>query len=374
MNNLTRNQFFILPLTILSGFLSSGEATAQEEPQTLTISAYTDVYYSYFTNETGANELQPFTTVSPRNKRFGLNVAQIGLGYDSKNVRGNITLHWGDIPKATWSQEFLNVQEANAGIRLAGDFWLDAGFFTTHIGTESFLPKNNFLSSTAVATYNEPFYQAGARLTYEGSEDFYAELWVLNGYNRFLDTNDAKSFGLLFQYNFSPVTSITYTNLLGNETISEADSKRFRSYHNLYLNTSFNNRIFLTVGGDYATQTNSRFPDLLGSAVLYNALATIRYQFTEKFSITGRGEIFKDEYGFITGLVPNRDNEFEGLDLWGATLGSEYRPAPNAYLRAEARYLNLQENLVLFLGDFSPYQRWEFMITMGYQLDKVFNL
>ena len=374
MNNFSRTNFYFLFLILLSGFLFSHEASAQEKPQTLTISAYTDVYYSYFTNEIGANELQPYTTVSPRSNRFGLNVAQIGFAYDSRNVRGNITLHWGDIPKATWSQEYLNVQEANAGIRLANDLWLDAGFFTTHIGTESFLPKNNFLSSTAVATYNEPFYQAGARLAYEGSERFYAELWALNGYNRFLDTNDAKSFGLLFTYNFSPATSITYTNLFGNETVNEADSKRFRTYHNLYLTTVFGEKVYLTVGGDYGTQTNSRFPDLKETAVIYNALATIRFQFAKKWSVTSRGEIFSDENGFISGLIPHRENEFHGLELWGVTVGSEYRPAPNAYFRAEARYLQLQEDLVLFMGNYSPNKRWEFKVTIGYYLDKVFDL
>lgn len=354
--------------------LLSTAGKAQEENPTISFSAYTDGYYSYFTNEMEPNALQPFTTVSPRSERFGLNVAQVGFGYDSKWVRANLTLHWGDIAQATWSQEFTNVQEANLGFRLAEDWWFDAGFFTTHIGTESFLPKNNFLSSTAVATYNEPFYQAGARIAYEGSVKFYAELWVLNGYNRFLDINDSKSIGLLFSYNLSKNTSLTYTNLFGNEAPENSATSQFRTYQNLYLNTTFNEKIHLILGGDVGTQSNSLISAMEETAVMFNALATLRYQFNEKLSVTGRAEIFNDPNGFISGLVPTANNNPQGLELWGITLGSEYRPAPNAYLRGEARFLNLDENTVLFSDNFRRNERWELKFTMGYQLDKVFDL
>lgn len=347
---------------------------AQETSPSLSFSAYTDVYYSYFTNEMEPNALQPYTTVSPRSERFGLNVAQVGMGYNSNKVRANLTLHWGDIAQATWSEEFRNVQEANVGFRLIENLWFDAGFFTTHIGTESFLPKNNFLSSTAVATYNEPFYQAGARIAYEGSEKFYAECWVLNGYNRFLDVNDAKSLGLLFSYNFSENTSLTYTNLFGNEAPENIDFRQYLIYQNLYLNTSFNDRFLLTVGGDLGIQSNSKLPEMEETAVMFNALATLRYRFTDRWSITGRAEIFNDSNGFISGLVPTTNNEPQGLELWGFTVGSEYRPALNAYFRGEARFLDLDENTVLFSGDFSRDNRWELKLTMGYQLDKIFDL
>lgn len=364
----------LLSLLILPFFLPLTKVRAQEEQSSLSFSAYTDAYYSYFTNEMEPNALQPYTTVSPRSKRFGLNVAQVGMGYIAANVRANLTLHWGDIAQATWSEEFTNIQEANVGFKIAENWWFDAGFFTTHIGTESFLPKNNLLSSTAVATYNEPFYQAGARIAYEGSEKFYAEFWVLNGYNRFLDINDAKSFGLLFSYNFKENTSLTYTNLLGDEASENLNFRQFRIYQNLYLNTSFNERFLLTVGGDLGIQNNSRLPEMEKNAVMYNALATLRYRFNEQWSVTGRAEVFNDSNGFISGLVPTVNNNLQGLELWGITLGSEFRPASNAYFRGEARVLDLDKNTVLFSENFSRNNRWELKFTMGYHLDKSFDL
>lgn len=363
-------------LVTIIGIFSASQIYAQDDKKnqfTLALTGYVDAYYAYFTNEMESNALQPYTTVSPRSERFGLNVAQIGLSYNADKVRGNVILHWGDIPRATWSEEFTNIQEANIGVRLAENWWIDAGFFTTHIGTESFLPKNNFLSSTAVATYNEPFYQAGAKLSYEGSDNWYGQLWVVNGYNFFLDANDAKSVGILFSYNLTNNTSITYTNLFGRESLDDSEVNQFRTYHNLYLNTNFNERWYLIFGGDFSTQSNSKLTSK-ETAILWNALATVRYQWNEEWSVTGRGEIFSDENGYISGLVPKLNNQPGGLELWGVTLGSEFKPMENAYVRGEVRYLNLNNETILYLGNLDPNKRWEVNLTIGYQFFKLFGL
>ncbi|MBC9798643.1 outer membrane beta-barrel protein [Sinomicrobium weinanense] len=352
--------------------LCFGTVHAQEKNKTLTISGYIDTYYSYFTHDTDANAFQPYTTVSARNERFGLNVAQIGAHYSSDRIRSNLTLHWGDIAQATWSEEYRAIQEANLGFRIAEDLWIDAGFFTTHIGTESFLPKNNFLSSTAVATYNEPFYQAGAKISYEGFEKLYIELWAVNGYNYFQDVNDAKSFGLLLQYQFNEATSLTYTNLLGRESPDDFPVKQFRTYHNMYLNTRLTDKLFLTLGGDIGTQSNTT-GDGAGTAFMYNALATVRYQVNPQWSVTARGERFRDKEGFISGFIPRTDGEETGLDLWGITLGGEYKPVTNAYIRGEARFLRADKDIAMFPDNHNTNERWELMVTLGYHLDHLFN-
>lgn len=356
------------------------DSTLAEKTPTLTLSGYVDTYYGWFSDEVGRNQLQQYTTVSPRSQQFGLNVAQIGTAYASEKLRGNFILSYGDIAIATWSKEFPFIQEANLGVKLANNLWLDAGFFATHIGTESFLPKNNMLSSTAVATYNEPFYQAGARLSYEGIKNLDAQLWVINGYNYFLDFNDAKSVGLYLSYAFNDNLSLTYTNLFGDEAPDEANFTQFRTYQNLYLNAQFN-KLYLTLGGDYGTQSNTAFTpseeegEAAEMATMYNALATLRYQFSPQFSVTGRGEVFQDVWGFISGTLPTMGSRDEGLQLVGLTLGTEFRPVENAYLRLESRYLNASDQLQIFsdAGKLSD-QRWEILATMGFTFDKVFNL
>lgn len=355
------------------GFTSlSSKVLAQDSTHTapvITLSGYTDVYYATFSHKLEPNELQPFTTVSPRSKRFGLNVAQLTVNYTAEKIRGTVTLHYGDIAEATWSSTFRMVQEANVGFRLLDHLWLDAGFFTTHIGTESFLPKNDFLSSTAVATYNEPFFQSGARLSYEGSDIFTAQLHVVSGYNLFLDVNDAKSIGVLLSYAPDDYMSITYTNLYGRESLDDAPIKQFRFYQNLFFNLNPIDKLFLVLGGDLGTQTNSSLADSDEIAIMFNVLATVRYQFTSQYALTIRGEIFQDEYGFISGTFINAHNVLQGLELTGITLGAEYKPTNNAYIRIEGRNLSTDKSLLLFDQGTSN-NRLELMITAGFYFDQ----
>ena len=244
-------------LLVSLGLLAWLSLYSQETKHQLTLSTYIDTYFAGYDNDIGQEDFQPFITAGSRDNSFGINVAQLGLKYEHKKIRGNIVLHYGDIPQATWSGDFNTMQEANFGVKLCDGLWLDAGFFTTHIGTESFLPKNNLLSHTAYLTFNEPFYQAGARLSYDAAEDWYYEVWALNGYNDFVDNNDAKSVGALINYNITQNTSITYTNLYGRESEDGFDREQNRLYQNIYLNHHWNEKIFLIVGFDYGTQTNS---------------------------------------------------------------------------------------------------------------------
>jgi hypothetical protein len=279
----------------------------------------------------------------------------------------NTVFHAGDIPATTWSSDFNMVQAANAGIKLADRLWLDGGFFATHLGTESFLPKENLLSSTAVATYNEPFYQAGFRLGYETSTRWRFELWELNGYNRFLDNNAAKSLGMLVAKDFSDKTTLSYSNILGNEQEPSNPVKQFRVYQNLYF-TSASTHWNLILGGDLGLQSNTRNGNEM--ATMYNALLTLRYKATEQFFITGRGEIFRDPEGFISGSF-DFPSQTKGLDVYGLTLGASYKPSEQSYLRLESRMLRELEAMPLFINSSNSAARVEIMLTLGAFFDEL---
>ncbi|PPK86043.1 putative OmpL-like beta-barrel porin-2 [Neolewinella xylanilytica] len=335
----------------------------------LAVSLYVDAYYATYSGAAG-DPYVAYTTVGTRDNALGLNVAQLGLHYTHDRLRGNFTCHVGDIAGATWSPAFPQVQEANVGVRLAGDWWFDAGFFRTHVGTESFLPKNNLLSSTAYATYNEPFYQGGVRLSYAPAPEWTLEAWLLNGYNQFVDGNRAKSVGLLVSYAPTDNASLTYTNLLGKEAAAGTD--RFRVYQNVYWNQVWGDRFTSILGFDLGTQANSDLVESDKSAVLYTALLTLRYSFDEHWSVTTRGEHFNDESGFISGTIPTRGGGVAGAKLTAVTLGAEYRPSPLAYLRAEGRYTHAADRLLFDTGEASADRRWELLLTFGIDLDRRF--
>lgn len=362
-------------LSIVDSQSQTKDSLNVEKDHRFMVSGYGDSYGSAYSTNLNQQEFQPYVTVGARDNSFGVNVAQFSASYNHKFVRSTITLHWGDIPKATWSSEFNEIQEANVGVKLTEGLWLDAGFFRTHIGTESFLPKNNMLSSTAFVTYNEPFYQAGAKLSYDALKDWDFELWALNGYNNFIDNNDAKSVGALVTYNFNDDASLTYTNIYGRESEDSIEPKQNRFYQNIYLNKNWNQQVFLSVGFDYGLQTNSELQNSDATASMYGGLATLRYQFTPKFSLTGRGEIFKDKNGFISGTFENKNGETFGVEMTAFTLGAEYRPINNAYIRAEGRFTNATDNLDIFMDKNGlTNHRCELLLTMGVNFEKSFGL
>ncbi len=366
---------FVFLLCGLSRLAVAQEAPEDTTAHQLSVGLYVDAYYAAYSGSPAAPYAE-YVTVGARDNSLGLNVAQFSLHYTQARLRGNFTFHSGDIAGASWSADFPYVQEANVGLRLGGDWWLDAGFFRTHIGTESFLPKNNLLSSTAYVTYNEPFYQAGARLSYApAGTKWHVEAWLLNGYNSFVDNNGAKSVGMLISYAPTEATSLTYTNLLGNEAEPQANTNLFRVYQNAYWNQQWGDHFSSILGFDLGIQSNSRLAGAEQSALLYAGLLTLRYQFDPSWSVTTRGEVFHDENGFISGVLPVRGGGLAGADLTALTLGTEYRPSPNAYLRAEARYARTPEDVQLFADDrtFTD-RRWELLFTFGFDLNHGFAL
>lgn len=372
----TKNLLSILliGLTIASVQSQNNDTLQNEKKHKITIGGYVDGYLSAYSTNLNQQQFQPYVTVGARDNSFGVNVAQFTISYENNYVRSNVTFHWGDIPQATWNSDFNQIQEANIGVKLTEGLWLDAGFFRTHIGTESFLPKNNMLSSTAFITYNEPFYQSGAKLSYDAVKNWYFELWALNGYNSFVDTNDAKSVGALVSYNLSEDASLTYTNIYGRESEDGITPKQNRFYQNIYLNKNWNENLFLSVGFDYGLQTNSEIQNTNETASMYGGLATLRYLFNPKFSLTGRGEIFKDNNGFISGTFVKTEGETVGLELSAFTLGAEYKPIDTAYIRAEGRFTNAIDGLDIFMDKNGlTNHRYELLLTMGVNLEKTFG-
>ena len=317
---------------------------------TLSVSAYADGYFAVYTGQLGPRELQPFATASPRDNTLGINVAQVGLHYTSDRVRSEVILHYGDIPEATWDEQFRPVQTAYAGLRLRENLWLDVGFFATHIGGEGFLPKDNMLSQTAVLTYNEPFYQAGAKLTYTPTPDWEVELWGLNGYNLFLDDNDAKSLGVNVSYGGVEDWSLSYGNVFGREGPDDAPTRPFRLYQ--YVSADFDRggrwRWFSSL--DQGLQTDTRDGGT-ATAYVWVGQTTLRYRLTGHYAVTARAEFYDDPVGFISGTFPRGMGEEEGLRWVALTLGAEWAPTEDSYLRLEGRAGRAQEGLAVFGGD-----------------------
>jgi hypothetical protein len=294
-------------------------------------------------------------------------VASFSAKYFSDRVRSSVTLHYGDVPRSAWSTTFNFIQEANAGVRLCKNFWLDAGFFRTHIGTEGLFPKENITSSVAVATYFEPYYEAGLKLSYAPAEKLALNLFVLNGYNLFEDNNKKKSLGALITYAFNDHLSMGYDNYIGDESPDQDTINHLRFYNNVFLNFE-KNKIKIVTGGDVCFQQNAANAGTELTGTLVSGVFAVRIKAAKQVDVYGRMEGYYDPDGILSGtIIVNGNPSGSGLKLWGATLGVEYKPTENSYVRLEGRDLTTTDSAqkIFFSNNQYKNSRLEALLNLG---------
>lgn len=355
-------------LTIQTVFTCSAQ---KDSASGLKFSFYVDAYYAHYSDSVGRGKYERFGYVSPISDNFGINIAQLSAQYTSNLIRSTITIQYGDIPGAVWSPKFNYVQEAYAGIKLFNHFWMDAGFFRTHIGTESLTPKDNICSSQAITSWTEPFYESGVRFTYTPSDKFTGAFYIVNGSNMFVATNNEKAVGLALTYNISDKLNIGYYNLLSDDTPDSIQMYHWRLWNNLALNWNICKKLKLQAGVDYVTQEHSDItvsPTYItySTAWGYGTIFTLKYQCLEKFAVYGRFETLYDPTGVMVGPDNYLSND-PSYELMGFTFGMEYKPTASSYIRLEGRELDMTGNSEDYFYSNGAYsnQRGEIMINTG---------
>lgn len=362
LKNFTLLYFIFTSIFIFSKDISAQVAANNSD---FTFSGYIDAYGAYYTDSVGISNYQKFPTVSPRSEEFGLNIAMIKANYLTDRVRGVLAFQYGDIPKSAWSDTYNFIQEANVGFRIANDLWIEGGFFRSHIGCEGLLPKENITSSIAIPTYYEPYYEAGFKLNYSPEENLDLNLFVLNGYNLYQDNNFKKSGGFLGTYSFNDNVSLSYANYFGDDSPEGDSISHFRFLNNVYLNFQ-KDRVKLIGQIDFGNQANSSLANMNESAWMESGILTVSYMAAKKFDVYIRGAIYNDPDGILSGVFIDQNNDTTGLKTWGITLGAQYKPTENSYIRLEGRSLNTPEDLKIFRwNDENKNTRFECMINMG---------
>jgi len=336
------------------------------------LSAYADAYYALYSDSVGVGNFQKFPTVSPRSNSFGINAVQLSAQYDGPRVRATVIVHAGDIPISSWSSKYNAIQEAHVGIKLFKKLWLDAGFFKTHFGTEYLMPKDNITSSLSMLTYYEPFYESGLKLNYDPSKNLEINFFLLNGYNIFEDNNTKKSVGLGITYLIGDKGNIGYTDYLGDDSPVGSILPHTRFANNLFFNYAFSPKFLIQVGGDYFIQQNSNLitPTKIGTA--YGMLGTLKCQLRPRFAVYERTDMFYDPNGFLSSLYTYSNGDQLGYASVGQTVGIEFKPTSNSYLRMEYRRIQMLYDEEIFHSNSTNFDfRNELTINMGVYFDIV---
>ncbi|OON66483.1 porin [Hymenobacter sp. CRA2] len=331
----------LLGLAALSPTLLAAQTTADSAATTatkpLTGYGFVDGYYGY--DFTGQSQTRPgFLYSHSRANEFALNNVVLGLRYQDERVRGAVALHTGTYVEANYAAEpavLRHVYEAYAGFRPFHKAWLDVGIFSSHIGFESALSKDNWTLTRSIMAENSPYYESGARLSYEVGPKLTLTGLVLNGWQNLRETNRAKALGWQLQWKPTDKLLLNSSSFYGNEQPRDS-ARRRRYFHDLYLSYAATDRLSLAAVFDVGAQQRSA--GQRGTDTWYAGTALARYQFSPKWAAAARYEFYRAERGVvIRSLSPlPTDADFR---VGGGSVNVDYAPAANVLVRVEGRVL-----------------------------------
>ena len=315
---------------------TAADTTGTEAPK-LTFSAFADVYYLYDLAEPADHERPPFLYSHSRHNEFALNNALLSAAYTAGRVRANLGLHAGTYVQRNYAAEELNgsevlklIYQANAGVRLARGLWLDAGIMPSHIGYESALSIDNPTLTRSLMAENTPYYEAGAKLTWDVSEKLTVSGLVLNGWQRIVETDRNKAVGTQIQYKPAAGVLLNSSTFLGREGTG-------RYFHNFYGAFDLTQKITLVAAFDVGWQAQPGGGG--GYRTWYNPNLIVRYKPTGQFAVAGRVEYYHDPDNLIIAPTDRGNGAFvAGFQTVSPSLNVDYFPAEGVALRLEGRY------------------------------------
>lgn len=295
-----------LPLSAFAQSAAAPDSAAATAP--LSYYGYVDAYFGYDFNHANGNNRQYFLYSHGRQNEFAVNQGVVGLRYDDGRVRGALGLQAGTYVSANYAAEdpvLRHVYEAYAGFRPFEKAWLDVGVFGSHIGFESAISKDNWTLTRSLMAENTPYYESGARCTYEVSPKLTLTGLVLNGWQNIRETNQAKALGTQIQWKPTSKILINSSTFYGNEQPQDSLIRR-RYFHDFYITYSAGARTSLALVFDVGKQQSA---GQHGYDTWHSGSVFVKQQLADKLSATLRGEYYYAERGvLISSIMPAATN------------------------------------------------------------------
>lgn len=333
-------------LIAMTTLFASYNINAQDstERNKLTVNGYAEVYYSYDINKPLNNNKAPFMYNYSRNNEVNVNLAMIKASYTNDKIRANVALATGTYVNANYSAEpgvLKNIYEANVGVKLSrkSNLWVDAGVFSSHIGYESAIGKDNWTLTRSIAAENSPYFESGVKLGYtSANEKWFLSAMILNGWQRIqrIDGNTTPAFGT--QVTFKPNNNvlINYSTFIGND---KPDSTRqMRYFNDVYGMFQLNKHFAALLGFDYGLEQKRKGSNAMNS--WYTPVVMLKYNPDDKNTIAVRGEYYADPNGVIISTgTPN------GFKTFGWSINYDRQIINNALWRIEVRQLQSKDDI-----------------------------
>jgi hypothetical protein len=347
MKNFFKFIGFMAVFHILLANPLSVQAQTDSTKSPLTFSGYAEAYYTYDFGNPGNHTRPGFAYSFNRHNEVNLNVGFVKAAYSTDNVRANLALMAGTYTNANLAAEpgvLKNIFEGNAGFKISKNknLWVDAGIFTSHIGSESAIGKDCWNLTRGILADNSPYYESGAKITYISSDEkWLLSGFVLNGWQRIqrVDGNNMPAFGHQLTYKPNAKTTVNSSSFIGSDTPDSI--RQMRYFHNFYAIVQATEKLGFTLGFDIGAQQKSK-----GSGeynTWFTPIVMLHYAVSDKINVSVRGEYYSDANGVI--IATGTRN---GFKTFGYSANLDYQVAGNVVWRIEGRGFNSKDAVFVF--------------------------
>lgn len=259
------------------------------------------------------------------------------------------------------NQTDFEVQQAYVTYRLPVGNGLDIslGKFVTLLGAEVIeAPSNYNISRSYLFGYAIPFTHTGVRLQYPINDKLSATLGINNGWDNVNDNNHGKSVEGQLAFNFSEKYQLYVNGIYGSEQDDRDGPKR--GVIDLVGILKPIDKLTLQLNFDYGSEKGAyTFGGVTKRAEWEGFSMVANYDFTDKFSLSGRWEYFDDQDGYrLDGGKPAGAPSLldKGALVKEYTLTGHYHFTPNMAVRAEYRHDDADKEIFVDKQDLSDTQ------------------
>jgi len=330
---MSRKTIFSVVMAVLMlmtlGVKKSTAVTSEDVKKALGLSLYLQGgYTANFSNDGKTTDFRPFDTNS---NQFTLDLAQAifskeaaekdSLGFKLKLSLGETATY---IHSTGTMPDEVDLTEAFLEYNFGEGMKATIGKFATYIGGEVIEAIDNpNYSRSFLFYYAIPFTHTGLKLSKAFSDSFSLSLYLVNGWDNFQDENKDKSIGISASVAPSKDISLLLNAITGREGLNQ------RSVFDAVLTINATDNMTIYINGDYGMEDNASGINPGEDAKWYGIAGILKYKFSDSYSLSLRGEMFKDDDASRTGTKQT---------LTELTLTPEITTKGGLIVRPEIRY------------------------------------
>lgn len=320
------------------------------------IGGYIDTYYAYNFSEPLSGDT-PYLVSSARHNEATVNLAYIDLRYRSEQVRARFVPGFGTYMNTNYKNEpgtLGHIVEGYVGVKpfKKKAVWIDMGVLGSPYTNESAISKDHLMYTRSLAPENVPYYLSGLKASIPLAKRLSLYVYLLNGWQVINDTNKGKAIGTQIEFRPNSKMLFNWNTYVGDERSDALPDYRKRYFSDIFWIYQPTQKISITscVYGGIQQKNIGKATDWWQGNVIG------RYAFTQKLSLSLRGEYFHDPENTLVATETQLPYTTGSV---GLCLNNKL--GDNALFRLDYRSFFSQEKL--YLNAEGQFTEWSALIT-----------